>query len=622
MKMLARLLTLIAFLSLAGAAQASQGSTCMATTGIVSGLTFASAINTAMNALQSANSGTAAPTNTCAGSPVIGQLWLDTSVTPSILKIYDGSSTWVKIGYIDATQHIWVPPVAGGAGAVTAASTTNLCTAADGLQTVSGNTTITSFGSSCVTGQVKYLIFSGTPQITYNAVSMILPTSASLTMAAGNVLAAAYLGGGNWRVIWVTKADGTPVATTTTFSSNIIFSGGIAPTALAANTDNWNPTNLATSSFIYATASSAVNLTGIVAQTAGTYLALYNGGSNAITLKDDQTSTAANRFSLGADFTLDAKQSVILRYDSNTTRWIVTGASMQVASNSEATAGTNNSKVMTPLRVAAAIAASSVAATDTQTFTATGTWTKPSGTTASSMVLLQCWGGGGSGGKTNHGGGGAGGGDYNYRWILASSLAATETVTIGAGGPSQTVANTSGTGGGTTTFGSWLSAYGGGAGSGTGGGTGNGGGGGGGALSAGSQGSVLNGGAGGGPGGFLCSSGFCSTDGFGGASGGDVTAALTGGDAGYGGAGGGYGLASGTGKNGGSALYGGAGGGAAGSAGAGTGGTSAYGGNAGAGATGAGNATAGTQPGGAGGGSFTGNSGAGADGKCVASTFK
>src|SRR3990167_3089604 len=70
---------------------------------------------------------------------------------------------------------------------------------------------------------------------------------------------------------------------------------------------------------------------------------------------------------------------------------------------------------------------------DVQTFTASGTWTKPSG---GNIAFIQCWGGGGGGGSSpeGSGAGGGGGGSYTEKWILLSSLGATETVTIGAGG--------------------------------------------------------------------------------------------------------------------------------------------------------------------------------------------
>ena len=98
---------------------------------------------------------------------------------------------------------------------------------------------------------------------------------------------------------------------------------------------------------------------------------------------------------------------------------------------------------------------STVAGANVQTFSTSGTWTKPG---AGTVALIQCWGGGGSGG--GNGGGGGGGGGYNQAVILLSTLGSTETVTVGAGGVVSNTSN-SGSSGGTTTFGSWVAAYGG-----------------------------------------------------------------------------------------------------------------------------------------------------------------
>ena len=121
-------------------------------------------------------------------------------------------------------------------------------------------------------------------------------------------------------------------------------------------------------------------------------------------------------------------------------------------------------------------------AINVQTFNSNGTWTKPTvnGTIVGRVARIQVWGGGGGGGawSLNNSAGGGGGGGYNEIWKNITDLGATETVTVGAGG-NGVVGNATAGSGGTSSFGSHCSAYGGG------GGRFNGGGGGGGQLSAG-----------------------------------------------------------------------------------------------------------------------------------------
>lgn len=262
------------------------------------------------------------------------------------------------------------------------------------------------------------------------------------------------------------------------------------------------------------------------------------------------------------------------------------------------------------------------AMTDRQIFDASGTWTKPAGAT---VAFIQAWGAGGSGGRggSGDGGGGGGGGGYTEKWMAVASLSAAVSVTIGAGGASITADDTDGATGGDSTFGAYLSAFGGAGGNGDNAGD-NGGGGGGGVSGAGGAPSGAAGGLGGalaGNIGGVSTAAVNNANPFGG--GGGASAGAGGGGGLYGGGGGGMGSGTNTETAGGASVFGGGGGGGGSDTGTGAAGGAGiiYGGSGGAGNTGASNATAGTAPAGGGGGSETGNSGAGAAGRVIVTVW-
>lgn len=88
------------------------------------------------------------------------------------------------------------------------------------------------------------------------------------------------------------------------------------------------------------------------------------------------------------------------------------------------------------------------------------TFDMPSGLSDDQLVFIECIGGGGGGYST---GGGGGGGGYSSKWMRVGDITASVTVTIGAGGVGGVAASN----GGNTTFGAYLTAYGGAAGTGS-----------------------------------------------------------------------------------------------------------------------------------------------------------
>lgn len=136
-------------------------------------------------------------------------------------------------------------------------------------------------------------------------------------------------------------------------------------------------------------------------------------------------------------------------------------------------------------------------------FTSSGTWTRSAGCTAVLALVLGAGGGGGgkSAASTIGGSGGGAGGAYVEAIFLASAVGATETITVGAAGTAGSTSGSAGSAGGNSSFGAWLTAYGGGGGAGCSTAAGAGGGGGAGLAAAGSAGAGSPGSGQGGAGG-------------------------------------------------------------------------------------------------------------------------
>ena len=140
---------------------------------------------------------------------------------------------------------------------------------------------------------------------------------------------------------------------------------------------------------------------------------------------------------------------------------------LQRATEQEAEAGENDTRLMTPLAVEQLIRAREF---DYQEFTQDGVWSKPDGV---NFVVVEVFsaGEGGSSGRSGGSNGGYGGvnGGYAMRVLNAASLGASEDVVVGAGGNGGSGVNGGGSNtvgekgdpGGASRFGSLVFAFGG-----------------------------------------------------------------------------------------------------------------------------------------------------------------
>jgi hypothetical protein len=133
--------------------------------------------------------------------------------------------------YVLDGTNVYLPTAGAALGALTpiaSATTTDLGTIASHNASVTGTTTITSFGSSAVTSAPFYfLTFAAALQLTYNGTSMVLPGGKSITTSAGDFAIALYRGSSNWTILDYVPASGT---------SLVPFAAGTLATIASAST--------------------------------------------------------------------------------------------------------------------------------------------------------------------------------------------------------------------------------------------------------------------------------------------------------------------------------------------------------------------------------------------------
>lgn len=108
-------------------------------------------------------------------------------------------------------------------GADIASATTTECYAADGnFMHITGTTTITSLGTAAQAGDCRTLVFDGALTLTHDATSLILPTGANITTAAGDVAIIRAESTANTRVVNYYRKDGSALIPFTPSATNAL----------------------------------------------------------------------------------------------------------------------------------------------------------------------------------------------------------------------------------------------------------------------------------------------------------------------------------------------------------------------------------------------------------------
>lgn len=374
-----------------------------------SGAAFRAELNTILAAIASQNSGTSAPSTTYAN------MWWVDATTSRLKKRNNGNTTWIDLGPMDSFLDD-ARPVSSQSGGYTAL-------AADRGKLIDFTAAATlALTAAATLGDGWFCAVRNSS----SGLVVIDPNSSETVDGAATIDLPPGVG-----CLLVCDGSGFKTAGLAGIAGAFALTGTISPSQLTANTDDWAPTGLANAAVIRVSTDASRNLTGITGGTKGRVLVLHNVGSNPLVLKDDATSTAANRFALSGDITINADECVTLQYDATSSRWRVIGLSASTATG----------------RLLAV-----------QFLKSGTTYTRATGC-VNALVVARGGGGAGGGAAATNGsaGGGGGQGGLSIKWIAPS---ASETYAIGAGGTAGS-AGAAGNAGGNTTFGAHVTASGG-----------------------------------------------------------------------------------------------------------------------------------------------------------------
>lgn len=189
-------------------ARADQSERVPPTSGIYTGPQWSQLVGDGMRSISSANKGSSAPANV-SGSAVDGLEWLDDSVSPWIKKRYVNGG-WALEAAFDPSTSSYVGYIGGGTNSLASGSIVDLGSVAQANVTITGTTTIGSFGSAAPTGIVKIVRFAAALTLTWSS-ALPVPCGYDLVTAANDRAIVTHLGSGNWEITSYQRASGVPI---------------------------------------------------------------------------------------------------------------------------------------------------------------------------------------------------------------------------------------------------------------------------------------------------------------------------------------------------------------------------------------------------------------------------
>jgi len=170
-----------------------------------------------------------------------GTLWLDTTTNPWLWKTYNGTIDIVVCAFSTGANGRMREGVAEAS--IASAATTDVLASTAKFVSITGSASITSLGSE--PNQIKFVraAAAATFTLTHNATSLILPTGANITAAAGDSFIVLSDASGNARVMAYQRASGAPLVTAAgdlVSGTVALFRQTSAPTGWTKDTTNYN----------------------------------------------------------------------------------------------------------------------------------------------------------------------------------------------------------------------------------------------------------------------------------------------------------------------------------------------------------------------------------------------